>query len=462
MKRILSFICFAGLLLNTAAQKSIPIKIMRLDSVTSFGKADGQQVTKEIGDDGGTVVSDDGKLELIFPKGALSKKKKISIQPTTNLAANGRGKTYNMEPSGLQFNKPVDIIFHYSEDETIGTLAELKGIAMQDDKGKWSALQNEELDTVNKTIKSQILHFSSYAAFDKMILTPVSARVKVEKTASMMIQFVSSPSEEREAAGRGEDYLPPLPPNIPAPEWFVNGISYGNRNIGWITNSTGATTSATFNAPASVPEDNPVAVSVQLKGLKFKFGKKIFNDPQLVSNLLIYDKAYRIKMSVWVDNSEDGACTMRVEDYGEFTVVMEGTRTMIKEIRNQDLRVTLNPCYNCVRTWRNAGVCKGPINIVGTKRLIVTPASLPGHPFSHVQIYLEHAPTVWPDIKSACPGTSGGVPSYPGPPPFLPPLIEFDANNEDEQLLTLSELSHGSMPNSRRQGVKITITRIDE
>jgi len=279
MKRILSIICSTGILMNCAAQPTIPIKIIRLDSTTSFGKADGQQVTKEIDDEGGIIISDDGKLELIFPNGALSKKKKISIQPTTNLAAGGRGKTYNMEPSGLQFNKPVDIIFHYSEDETFGTLAELKGIAMQDDKGKWSALDNIELDTINKTIKSQILHFSSYSSFDKMVLKPASARVKVEKTIAMMIQFVSSPADEMAAARAGEDYLPPLPPNIPAPEWFVNGIRFGNRDVGWITNSTQQVTSATFNAPVSVPNDNPVAVSVQLRGMSFKFKNKVFNDP---------------------------------------------------------------------------------------------------------------------------------------------------------------------------------------
>jgi hypothetical protein len=461
MKRLLFSTCFAGLLFNAVAQPSIPIKILRLDSITPFGKADGQQVTKEIGEDGGTIISDDGKLELVFPEGALSKKRKISIQPVTNFAANARGKAYRMEPSGVQFNKPVDIIFHYSEDETVGTLAELKSIAMQDDKGKWSSVQNIELDSVDKTIKSQINHFSSYSSFDKIILKPASARVKVDKTALMVIQFVSSPTEEMEAGNRGEDYLPPLPPNIPPPEWAVNGINYGNRNIGWITNSTETVASATFNAPASVPDDNPVAVSVHLKGLTFKFKKKVYKDLQLVSNLLIYDKAYRIKMSVWVDNSDAGQCTMRVEDYGEFTVVMEGTRTMIKEILNQNLHLTLNPCYNCVRTWTNPSASKGPINISGTRRLVVTPASLPGHPFSHVQIFLQHAPAAWPDIKTHCP-TSGGSPSWPGPPPFLPPLIEFDANNEDEQVLTLSELSQGSMKNNQNQGVKITISRIDE
>jgi hypothetical protein len=458
MKRILISICFTGLLLKSFAQTSIPIKIIRLDSITSFGKADGQLVSKEIDNDGGTIVSDDGKLELIFPKDALSKKKKITIQPTTNLAANGRGKTYNMEPSGLQFNKPVDIIFHYSENETMGTRAELKGIAMQDDKGKWSALQNIELDSVNKTIKSQILHFSSYSSFDKIVLKPASARVKVEKAASMVIQFVSSPAEEADADNKGEDYLPPLPPTIPAPEWSVNGEKYGNRNIGWITNSTESATAATFNAPANVPNDNPVAVSVHLKGLKFKFRKKVFNDLQLVSNLLIYDRAYRIKMSVWVDNSEDGQCTMRVEDQGEFTVVMDGNHTKIKEILNQNMRLTFNPCYKCPPTWVNQAECRGPINVLGAKRLDVVPANLPNQPFTHLRIFLQHGDSPIPDIRTPCPMRAPPIVLAP----VLTPLIEFDANNEDEQTITLSDLTHGGFKNAKRQGMIISIKRIDE
>jgi hypothetical protein len=459
MKEIIISICFIGMLLKTVAQTSIPIKIVRLDSVTAFGKPDGQQVTREIDDDGGTIVSDDGKLELIFPKGALSKKKKITIQPVTNLAANGRGKTYNMEPSGLQFNKPVQIIFHYSDNEMQGTLAELKGIAMQDDKGKWSALQNIILDSINKTITSEIFHFSSYSSFDKMVLKPASARVKVEKTAEMVIQFADSPAEESDAARKNEDYLPPLPPTIPSPEWSVNGARNGSRNFGWITNSVGAPGSATFNAPANVPDDNPVAVSVHLKGLKFKFGKKVFDDLQLVSRLLIYDRAYRIKMAVWMDNSEDGQCTMRVEDRGEFTVVMDGNHTRIKEVLNENMRLTFNPCPKCTPTWVNQPVCRGPIDVIGTKRLEVLPASLPNQPFAHLRIFLQHGNSPMPDIRTPCPMRQ--LTSLL-PQPILPPLIEFDANNEDEQTITLSELTHGGFKNAKRQGMIINIKRISE
>src|SRR5262249_19944527 len=113
MKKImcirLAAFCLCFLYLNTAVaqQDNLTIKYLRMDSVTALGKPIGEEVSQEIGKDGGAIVSDDGRIELIIPEDALSKKKKIKIQSVTNLAANGSGNAYQMEPSGLQFQKPV-------------------------------------------------------------------------------------------------------------------------------------------------------------------------------------------------------------------------------------------------------------------------------------------------------------------------------------------------------------------
>lgn len=461
MKQLLLFSVFSWVLIAVAQQKnSVPVKWLRLDTTTAAGKPDGEGETKEIGKEGGNILSADGKLELIFPEAALSKKKKITIQPVTNLAANGRGKAYRMEPSGLQFEKPVTIVFHYSQDETEGTLPEVKGIAGQDEKGKWEALPEVIIDTVAKTIISQIHHFSSYASFDKIVLMPHRDRVKVEKTKGLWISIADYRPPE---VGDGE--LPPLPRqvNIPEPVWLVNGIIHGDQHNGWITYPTGSSQSVLYNAPASMPSDNPVAVSIQLKGLQFTYNKKIFKDPALVSHLLIYDRAYRLNINVWIDNSEDGMCTMRWEDSGAFSIAMEGARTMIRDIVNQNLSIRFNPC-KCAPIWTNKPLVRGPINIAGTSRIDVTPASMPNQPFARVRIMLQHISSPLPNFQSPCP--AGGLPpasmfgnmlKY-----FLPPYIEFEANNEDEQVITLAELSRNAETNNRRQGLKIVIKRIDE
>lgn len=440
----LCFLCSQAFIVN-AQSNNITIRQFHLDSTTSKGKPNGEKVIQEIDKDGGSVFSEDGRIELKFPEGALSKKKKISIQSVTNQVANGRGNAYEMEPSGLQFQKPVTLVYHYSEEELTGTSPEFKGMAWQDEKGKWQSIPEFSLDTTAKTITTQINHFSSYASFDKIELRPAQARVKVEKTLQMEIHFVISDLEAEIA----------LPPTIPNPQWAVNGIPFGNTNVGRI--SPLITNHALFTAPVSVPDENPVAVSAKLRGMEFSFNRRTFRDPTLVSNLLIYDKAYRISLDFWGDNSEDGICTMRWEDRGAFTLVMEGTRTMMKEITNQSLQIRINPCP-CGMTWSNRPTA-GPINIAGVRSINVTPASLPANPFRKVRIMVNHALAPMPTFRFAC---NTRMPNPPIAAAMLPPLIEFVANNEPEQKITLSTLTAGSMENNRRYGLIITIKNVED
>jgi hypothetical protein len=45
---------------------------------------------------------------------------------------------------------------------------------------------------------------------------------------------------------------------------------------------------------------------------------------------------------------------------------------------------------------------------------------------------------------------------------FLPPFIQFEANNTSEQVITLADLSQQAEANSRRQGLRIVIRRIED
>lgn len=247
-----------------------------------------------------------------------------------------------------------------------------------------------------------------------------------------------------------------MPPALSKPEWSVNGIVSGNHDVGRITPGEAAVI-ASFKAPESIPDENPVAVSAELKGMSFTFNRNTFRDIKLVSNILIYDKAYRISLDLWVDNSQDGICTMRVEDNAAFTIVMEGTRSQIKEITNAKLRLKFNPC-KCGWIWMDPQN-KGPINIVAASRIDITPASLPQTPFPKVNILLQHIPSPLPNIKSTCPNLRS--PTVPLGV-LLPKQIQFEANQKDEQVITLAELSMNSVKNEKRNGLIITIKKIEE
>src|SRR5438045_2117146 len=117
MKKIFtSALLFLSLYLP-AQNDSSSIHIIEPSDSTAIASPEGKLVSKVIGTAGGRIVSDDGRVELIFPANALTANTSISIQPTTNPAPNGSGKAYSFEPSGIQFKKPVQIIFHYTDEE---------------------------------------------------------------------------------------------------------------------------------------------------------------------------------------------------------------------------------------------------------------------------------------------------------------------------------------------------------
>src|SRR5215211_4697592 len=99
-------------------------------SVTTVGTNSGTAVTKTIGSSGGTVVSDDGEVELIIPSGALSANTDITIQPITNNIPTGR-TSYRFTPNGQQFAKDVTIKFHYEENDVAATKPEYMQVAFQ-------------------------------------------------------------------------------------------------------------------------------------------------------------------------------------------------------------------------------------------------------------------------------------------------------------------------------------------
>ena len=178
MKNIIVYILLLTSI-TSSAQNDAAEDTVAKPAITAIGKPDGEKTEMKIGKEGGSFTSSDGKIRLIIPEGTVTKKTTFSIQPTKNLAPNGNGKAYQMEPSGINFNKSLQLVFYYSDDETEGNSPLLMGMAMQDDNGKWFSLKKAVLDTLAKTLTAAIHHFSAYVNFSKAKISPASARVKV-------------------------------------------------------------------------------------------------------------------------------------------------------------------------------------------------------------------------------------------------------------------------------------------
>jgi hypothetical protein len=175
---------------------SIDVKIIALPDSTAIGTPDGKLVSKEIGPAGGKIISDDQRVELIFPEGALTAKKNISIQPIVNLIPNGNGKAYQFEPSGIRFIKPVEIIFHYTQEEEKICPVLLKFMAIQGANEKWEYMDYDEWDSSARTLTGSLSHFSVFGDGNAIEWVKESLDLKVGKKFLFYLKEVTPPEKK--------------------------------------------------------------------------------------------------------------------------------------------------------------------------------------------------------------------------------------------------------------------------
>lgn len=416
-------------------------------AITEAGKPTGKIAEKMMNKDGGTLFSGDGKLELIIPSGALSKKTTISIQPITNTMPNGNGQAFRLEPSGIQFQKPVQLVFHYTDEESKDSMQLLMGIAMQNNTGQWYSLKKFTLDTVAKTMSGNINHFSDWSNFDKIKLYPSSARLKVKKTMNLSIDLISS--EEEDLSPFMQDDLSPLKKQkIPwTVTWRANEIIKGNAVVGKIADAL--TRFITYTAPDAVPAQNPVAVTADLKGLTYKYKGVVFKDLKLVSNILIYDNAYEVKMiSSIKGNAGSVLGAVNYKDEGSFVVSLNGKESKIIEKLNNNIKADFN--YNGKCTIKQIKPGWGNIHVIKAQSIKVIPATSPTGP-TWVEITFPFTPTVFPLLHFTCPPIGRGQP-YSGTNavangmaarlPTFPSSqypLKFKAIDEEQTILQIGE-----------------------
>jgi len=438
MKKIIAFI-FLFVTVTASAQNIPSNDTTARPAITAIGKPDGEKTEMKIGKEGGGITSSDGKVSLIFPEGALSKKTTISIQPTTNLAPNGNGKAYRMEPSGINFQQPVQIIFNYTENETEGNSPELLGIAMQGEKGQWSSLNKAVADTVAKTLTADIRHFSSYVNFRWAKIYPSSARVKVNGSLRLKIRALVPLDGDGEA-----DELASLGgvEKQQVIKWSVNNIPKGNSTVGLV--SVSENNSAIYQAPVQIPAQNPVTVTAEQQ-LSTSFLNR-YNVSKLVSNITIYDDAYEVKMVSVISGGSPNAWTgvVTYRDEGSFIVSLEKNKPAVINIKNR-LEVFTNNCY--AKTILNPTTRTGLFHVAGTRQIKVTPANPPGQPYPVVEIFFIPYPIELTRYKQTCPPPPGvketvtatidlsnmAMLMFMGKP-AIPEYIKFIANDEEQVL----------------------------
>ena len=384
------------------AQDNRNVKDSFLFEPTAIGQPVGEKNSTIIDKEGGRLISADKKIELVIPEGALETKTTISIQPITNTSIDGVGKGYGLEPSGTQFQIPVQLIFHYTEKDMEDGSPQLMAIAMQNEKGVWYGLKEVKLDTVSKTITGNIKHFSAWALSWGLSLRPAKTRVKVSK--SVDIKAIPRPVFDEDRSQRLEVYQGIFGANHDNPiGWYANLVLNGDADNGTFPGSDSypfLTWTVTYKAPAKVPSKNPVEIMLAIVGAengidgqKITFFKRCY--------IKVYDGEYEVKMeSVMKSGGKAVWGGIRTAtDKGSFIVSLENNKPALINIVN-NLEVMTNDCKNKIL---NPTTCTGLLHVVGIKGFRVTPANPPGQPYPTVEIWFVPFPIEFSIAQFLCP-----------------------------------------------------------
>ena len=289
---------------------------------TPVGTSTGAAETTNVGTDGGTLLSSDGRFEVTLPAGALAAPTDLTLEPLENQALGGVGAAYRIGPEGVQLLKPVDITFHYDDQDLAGTTPTLFSIAYQDAEGRWHRMTSSTLDESAGTITVSSPHFSDWSLVPGLQIRPPSATVQVNGSVELEIQNCVDANPNSDLSDILYDCDTGLAPLMAAfPTWSATAGSVSGKGL-----------AVSYKAPAQVPSQNPVAVSATLD-----YGKQT---EILVSNITVKDQAPGYTFTVHhssttsqvFDATVTGTLDFESQDAGGKYYTLAGTLTFQTEI----------------------------------------------------------------------------------------------------------------------------------
>lgn len=322
-------------------------------AITPVGTNDGSPVTKTIGNAGGSIMSDDGEMELIIPSGALATNTDITIQPITNNAPNGRRKAYRCLPDGLQFSKNITVKFHYTDKDAAATEPEYMMMAFQTADGTWQVLDAITNDVAVTTIAASVNHFTDFTAFDVMRIDPPALYLKTGEKGQYLVTATGM------SVVNGARLLNELEDN---PEtWKVNGLTGGNSSHGTIER-IGNESKAEYTAPSTMPGTTPVSISVEMN-FSFIIDGQQFNRGILNASAYIIGNRYRVELEYKGNSAVGTGEEFRVDDNVRMTVNLLGMEGSVTGTINVPPTFTkiANSTNGCNTTFTSNGT--GPINL---------------------------------------------------------------------------------------------------
>ncbi|MCM3876879.1 MAG: hypothetical protein NEA02_10715 [Thermoanaerobaculia bacterium] len=231
-----------------------------------------------IGPQGGSIRSDDGRLTLRVPAGALMSSVTISVETNpSNEAPQGMGASYRIFPGGLSFAKAATLVFQFDSEDLAGSASGALGLAFQSG-GRWFVATGGAVSGAARTLTVPITSTATvtastsphplaetspevWAPFSAFRLYPARKTILTNQSVSLVVYTVGLSSSASSYPGSSPLSVP-VNPNEVTYSWYVNGVFLGNSSVGSITDFD---QSARYTAPDCPPPGNPVSVVVRLR-----------------------------------------------------------------------------------------------------------------------------------------------------------------------------------------------------
>jgi len=253
-------------------------------AVTAIGAALGPvAASARIGVAGGRLDAPDYGLAVMVPAGAFDSEQLVTLQPIENTAPGARGAAWRIRPEGLQAARPITLEWQPSAAQRNG--AKHLRIATQGADGIWrSAKAGSDSDGV---VRTSTTHFSDWSLVAGVQLRPGAADVGLQQAQDLAVMICG---RDTDAAMPGMDLHFACDTDgrtaLGSDAWAVNGAAGGNAAVGTLSGADAlGPARRSYRAPAALPTQNPVAVSV-----KYQDPFDSIDGPvQLVANLTVID-----------------------------------------------------------------------------------------------------------------------------------------------------------------------------
>jgi hypothetical protein len=118
-----------------------------------------------IGPEGGVVVSDDGRLTLDIPEGALDEPVEITIEEVDDLPENALGPAYRVGPVGTLFNGPVQVVYNYGAR---GMAVDPSNVVLVVERGsEWVVMPDRKVFAEEGLVSASALYLSTFCVAER-------------------------------------------------------------------------------------------------------------------------------------------------------------------------------------------------------------------------------------------------------------------------------------------------------